>query len=70
MQITINKNYHNSRVDRFVREHFSIPQNLVAKLIREKKIKVNKKKVEISSHLVEGDIISVYYFLEKTKLRP
>jgi 23S rRNA pseudouridine955/2504/2580 synthase len=67
MQITINKNYHNSRVDRFVREHFSIPQNLVAKLIREKKIKVNKKKVEISSHLVEGDIISVYYFLEKTK---
>lgn len=64
MQITINKNYHNSRVDRFVREHFSIPQNLVAKLIREKKIKVNKKKIEISSHLVEGDIVSIYYFLE------
>jgi 23S rRNA pseudouridine955/2504/2580 synthase len=66
MQITINQNYHNSRVDRFIREHFNIPQSLVARLIREKKIKVNRKKIEISSHLAEGDIVSIYYFLENT----
>jgi 23S rRNA pseudouridine955/2504/2580 synthase len=39
---------------------------LVARLIREKKIKVNRKKIEISSHLVEGDVVSIYYFLENT----
>jgi 23S rRNA pseudouridine955/2504/2580 synthase len=66
MQISINKNYHSSRVDRFLREHFDIPQSLVAKLVREKKIKVNKKRVDISTHLQEGDTVFVYYVLEQT----
>lgn len=66
MQININKNYHSSRVDRFLREHFNIPQSLVAKLVREKKIKVNKKRVELSTHLQEGDVVYVYYVLEQT----
>lgn len=66
MQITITKNYHSSRIDRFLREHFQIPQSLVAKLVREKKVKVNKKKIAISCHLQEGDTVSIYYFLESS----
>ncbi len=65
MEIIINKNYHNSRIDRFIREKFSVPQNLVQRLIREKKIKINKKKVETSTILNEGDVVSLYYFLEE-----
>lgn len=65
MEIIVDKNYHLSRIDRFIREYFSVPQSLVSKLIREKKIKINKKKSEISTLLHEGDVISLYYFLEK-----
>ncbi len=65
MEIIIDKNYHNSRIDRFLREKFTIPQSLVARLLREKKIKLNKKKVEPSTVLSLGDAIQVYYFLEE-----
>ena len=65
MEIIIDKNYHNSRIDRFLREKFTIPQSLVARLLREKKIKLNKKKAEPSATLSSGDTIQVYYFLEE-----
>jgi 23S rRNA pseudouridine955/2504/2580 synthase len=65
MEITIDNNYHTSRLDRFIREKYSIPQSLVSRLIREKKIKVNKKKSQPSTILHNGDTISIYYFLEE-----
>ncbi len=65
MEIIIDKNYQNSRLDRFLREKFTIPQSLVARLLREKKIKLNKKKAEPSAMLAIGDAVQVYYFLEE-----
>ena len=41
----VNKDYHNSRFDRWFKQIvLNIPQSLLEKLIRKKKIKVNKKK--------------------------
>ncbi len=67
MKIIIDDNYHSSRIDRFLRERFNIPQSLVAKLLREKKVKVNKKKVNISDRLQCSDEVSIYYFIEEHK---
>lgn len=65
MNYIIDEKYHDVRLDRFLREQFSIPQSLVSKLIREKKVKINKQRAEISTKLQCGDTISIYYFLEK-----
>lgn len=68
MDFQIDKNFDGSRIDRLLREKFNIPQSLVSKLLREKKVKVNNKKAEISTRLQEGDTINIYYFLnEKPK---
>ena len=41
----INKDYHNSRFDRWFKQNIhQIPQSLLEKLIRKNKEKVNKKK--------------------------
>lgn len=68
MDIIIDENYHNSRIDRFIRDKFNIPQSLVSKLIRDKKIKINKQKVEISTKLQNGDIVNIYYFFEEKSI--
>ena len=41
----IERDYHNSRLDKwFKAKVLNIPQSLIEKIIRKKKIKVNKKK--------------------------
>lgn len=69
MQIKIDLNHEHSRVDRFLREYFSIPQSLVSGIIRKSRVKINGKKIEASHRLNVGDIVTVYYkFAEKEVL--
>jgi RluA family pseudouridine synthase len=61
MQIKIDENHQNSRVDRFLREYFNAPQGIVAGVIRKGKIKINGKKAKIDSRLEIQDIVTVYH---------
>ncbi|MBR4949892.1 MAG: RluA family pseudouridine synthase [Clostridia bacterium] len=57
----INKNDSDQRLDKFIQKTVkSLPKALMYKYIRQKKIKVNKKRAEISTRLFEGDVISLY----------
>ena len=56
----VNKDYHNSRFDRWFKQIvLNIPQSLLEKLIRKKKIKVNKK-TKTSYRVQIDDIVEVY----------
>ncbi len=57
----VNKNYDNSRFDRWFKEEvLNVPNSLIQKLLRKNKIKVNNKKIKSSFRLTQGDIISVF----------
>lgn len=57
----INKNDSNQRVDKFVLKAVpKLPKSLLYKYIRLKRIKVNKKRCEISQILMENDIVEMY----------
>ena len=57
----INKNYNNSRLDKWFKEEvINLPNSLIQKLLRKNKIKVNNKKTKSSFRLTEGDIISIF----------
>lgn len=58
--IIIGKNDANQRLDKFLSKALSIPESLMYKYIRQKKIKVNSKRAEISYRLKENDIITLY----------
>ena len=58
---TVDKDYHNSRFDRwFKAKVISLPQSLVEKIIRLNKVKINRKKTKSSYRVQLGDIIEVY----------
>lgn len=58
---TIGKNDANQRLDKFITKNCPmLPKALMYKFIRTKKIKVNSKRAEISTRLVEGDIVDAY----------
>ncbi len=58
---TVNENDSGQRLDRFIHKSVpSLPQSLMYKYIRTKKIKVNRKRAEISTRLSSGDIIDMY----------
>ncbi len=58
---TISKNDANQRLDKFISKAVpNLPQALMYKYIRLKRIKVNSKKSEISYRLTEGDIVDMY----------
>ena len=60
-QFIISKNDSNQRLDKFITKAVpSLPQSLMYKYIRTKKIKLNRKKAEISTRLKEGDILEMY----------
>lgn len=60
-KIVINSNDAENRIDKFIFKTFpSIPQALVYKYIRKKRIKVNDKKCDISEKLKQGDVIFLY----------
>lgn len=57
----INKNDAGQRLDKFVSKAAPhLPQTLMYKYIRIKRIKVNSKRGEISTRLVEGDVVDMY----------
>lgn len=67
---TVNKNDEGKRLDRFVTQSAPhLPKSLMYKDIRNKRIKVNGKKSDISYRLREGDVVDMFIsdemFLEK-----
>lgn len=65
----INDNDANQRLDKFVTKAAPLlPKNLLYKYIRLKRIKVNRKKAQISTRLATGDVVDMYIndeFFEK-----
>ena len=60
-QITIASNDAGQRLDKFLTKAFKkLPQSLLYKAIRTKKIKVNGKRCIIGQKLSEGDVLSLY----------
>ncbi len=60
-EFIINHNDAGQRADRFIRKAApGLPDGKLYKFIREKKIKLNGRRCEISTRLAEGDIIRMY----------
>jgi len=70
-EFVINKNDSGQRLDKYISKSVSLlPQSLMYKYIRSKRIKVNNKRSEISYRLQENDVVSMYIndeFFEVTK---
>ncbi|MBQ6066197.1 MAG: RluA family pseudouridine synthase [Clostridia bacterium] len=67
---TIGANDAGQRLDKFISKTLpSLPQSLMYKYLRTKRIKLNGKKAEISVRLSEGDVVDMYvndeFFTEK-----
>jgi len=57
----VNKDYHNSRFDRWFKKNVhKVPQSFKKKIIRKKKVKVNKKKIKTSYRVQFNDVIEIY----------
>lgn len=67
--LTISENSANQRLDKFLTKTMpNLPKSLMYKYIRTKRIKVNRKRAEISTRLNVGDVIDLYVndeFFEK-----
>ena len=57
----VNKNCHNLRFDKWFKLNIlSLPQSLVERIIRQNKVRINKKKAKSSERLKVGDEIDIY----------
>ena len=62
---TVVDDYHNSRLDRWFKQNvINLPHSLIEKLIRQNKVKVNKKKTKSSYRVQSGDLIEIYDILK------
>ena len=60
-ELTIAKNDAGQRVDKFLTKAFpNLPVSMMYKYIRQKDIKVNRKRCTNSQRLEEGDVLTVY----------
>lgn len=59
-ELKIGKNDAGQRLDKFITKALDIPMSLLYKSIRMKKIKVNRKRAEISTRLSEGDVVQCF----------
>lgn len=60
-EFVINNNDSGQRVDKFLQKAVkTLPQSLMYKYLRTKRIKLNGKKCEISTRLCEGDLMQLY----------
>ena len=60
-KVTVNKDYHNSRFDRWFKVNIiDLPQSLIQKILRLNKVKINRKKVKSSYRVQFGDIVEIY----------
>ena len=58
---TVEDDYHDSRLDKwFKNKIINLPHSLLEKILRQNKIKVNKKKTKSSYRLQTGDLIQIY----------
>tara|TARA_Y100000816_G_scaffold290349_1_gene278815 strand:- start:625 stop:1524 length:900 start_codon:yes stop_codon:yes gene_type:complete len=58
---TVDDDYNDSRLDKwFKNKVINLPHSLLEKILRQNKIKVNKKKTKSSHRLQTGDLIEVY----------
>jgi 23S rRNA pseudouridine955/2504/2580 synthase len=57
----VSKDYQDSRFDKWFRQNvFNVPQSLIEKLIRKKKIKINKKRTKTSYRVQVNDVVELY----------
>lgn len=69
-ELIIGKNDAGQRLDKFITKALDIPQSMLYKSIRLKKIKVNRKRAEASQKLIEGDTVQCFLaeeFFERGK---
>ena len=60
----VNKNYNNSRFDKWFKEEvINLPNSLLQKLLRKNKVKINNKKIKSSFRLTAGDHVFIYNLL-------
>ena len=59
-ELKINKNDAGQRLDKFITKTLDIPQSLLYKSIRLKKIKLNRKRTEANTILAEGDTVQCF----------
>ena len=65
---TVDDDYHDSRLDKwFKNKIINLPHSLLEKILRQNKVKVNKKKTKSSYRLQIGDLIEIY---DISKLKP
>ena len=65
---TVDDDYHDSRLDKwFKNKIINLPHSLLEKILRQNKVKVNKKKTKSSYRLQAGDLIEIY---DISKLKP
>ena len=58
---TVDDDFDDSRLDRWFNQRvISLPHSLIEKIIRQNKIKVNKKKTKSSYRLQKGDLVEVF----------
>ena len=58
---TVDEEYNDSRIDKwFKNEVLNLPHSLFEKILRQNKIKINKKKTKYSYRLQAGDLIEIY----------
>ena len=58
---TVDDDFNDSRLDKwFNHKVMSLPHSLIEKIIRQNKIKINKKKTKSSYRLQAGDLIEIY----------
>lgn len=59
-EIKIGKNDANQRIDKFLTKALGLPQSLLYKSLRLKKIKLNRKRAEPGTMLSEGDVLQCF----------
>ncbi len=58
---TVDDDFNDSRLDKWFKEKvISLPHSLIEKIIRQNKIKVNKKKTKSSYRLQTGDLVEIF----------
>ena len=68
MRFKIDLSESEQRLDKWIKRKFNkLPQNLLEKLARKGKIKLNKKKIKLSYKLKVGDVIETPNFIIKKK---
>ena len=75
----VDDEYHETRFDKWFKQKvISLPHSLIERILRQNKIKINKKKVKSSYRLQSGDLIEIYDIskfkakdkIEKIKYKP